>query len=299
MALRDQPYLPLFIQDFMTDEKLVNCSPAANGVLIRLMCILHKEEVYGKILLKQKFKQNTKQILNFALQLSKNMPYEVSEIEAGLEELFNEDVVQIKGDWLSQKRMVNDGQLSDTRAKAGKEGGKKKAEKEKKFATEFAKAKSIANTEYETEYAIENETDLKDRGMGKDLPVVVKLPIAPQMVQIFKNHFPDYPVDQENDFPACLTIAQKIAKVRGWPEASITNGKQGAVAAQWEKFSIFAAADDWYQTKSIAFIANNFQNFILSYKKNKKQDGPKINSGGVNGVKPTRIGLSGPEDCRL
>ena len=42
MALRDQPYLPLYVQDFLTDEKLAECSAMATGVYIRLMCIMHK-----------------------------------------------------------------------------------------------------------------------------------------------------------------------------------------------------------------------------------------------------------------
>ena len=68
MALRNQPYLPLYVQDFMTDEKLNECSPAANGIYIRLMCILHKSETYGQILLKQKYKQNESKIENLLNQ---------------------------------------------------------------------------------------------------------------------------------------------------------------------------------------------------------------------------------------
>jgi hypothetical protein len=66
MALRDQPYIPLYIQDFLTDEKLIECSAQATGVYVRLMCIMHKSEDYGKILLRQKDKQKPKQIENFA-----------------------------------------------------------------------------------------------------------------------------------------------------------------------------------------------------------------------------------------
>ena len=69
MALRDQPFLPLYIQDFMTDEKQAECSAESTGVYIRLMCLLHKSDTYGKIQIKAKFKQNDKQndkqILNF------------------------------------------------------------------------------------------------------------------------------------------------------------------------------------------------------------------------------------------
>ena len=63
MALRNNPYLPLYIQDFMTDEKLAECSPHATGVYIRIMCLLHKCEIYGKFLLNQNYKQSSNQIL--------------------------------------------------------------------------------------------------------------------------------------------------------------------------------------------------------------------------------------------
>ena len=46
MSLRNQPYIPLYVQDFMTDERLNECSAAANGVYIRLMCLMHKSEEY-------------------------------------------------------------------------------------------------------------------------------------------------------------------------------------------------------------------------------------------------------------
>ncbi len=58
MALRNQPYFPLYVQDFLTDEKLAECSAESTGVYIRLMCILHKSEEYGCILLKTKRQAN-------------------------------------------------------------------------------------------------------------------------------------------------------------------------------------------------------------------------------------------------
>lgn len=154
MALRDQPYLPLYVQDFLTDEKLIECSASATGVYIRLMCIMHKSEEYGVILLKQKDKQNDSNCLNFAYKLAKFLPYPEKEILSGLTELLNEGVLILDGDKLIQKRMVKDNSISIVRAEAGSKGGKK---------THFAKAKPKAkgqakpkaNTEYEIVY--ENE----------------------------------------------------------------------------------------------------------------------------------------------
>jgi uncharacterized protein YdaU (DUF1376 family) len=153
MALRDQPYLPLYVQDFLTDEKLMECSASATGVYIRIMCVMHKAETYGKILLKQKDKQTGNQIKDFALKLAKHLPYDLDTVLAGIKELCQEKCLIIEGDYLVQKRMVDDGELSLTRSKSGHKGGKTTQSKNKKFA----KAKNEANTEYEIEY--DNDID--------------------------------------------------------------------------------------------------------------------------------------------
>lgn len=168
MSRRNQPYLPLYVQDFLTDEKLNECSASSTGVYIRLMCIMHKSEKYGAILLKQKYKQNDEQILNFANMVAKQMPYDLEIVLSGLKELIVENVIKIDGNCLSQKRMINDSILSDKRAKAGKEGGK--------VASNFAKAKSKANAENDIEsnntiHTIvkpeNNETEFKPSGNYK------------------------------------------------------------------------------------------------------------------------------------
>jgi hypothetical protein len=166
MALRDQPYLPLYVQDFLTDEKLAECSAAANGVYIRLMCLMHKSDQYGSILLKQKYKQTSEPIKNFATQIAKQMPFDFHTVARSLEELVNEKVLLMEGDILTQKRMVKDNKISESRAKTGAKGGAKTANK---FASKFAKAKSQANTEYENEdeFESEDEDDLRKGGAGE------------------------------------------------------------------------------------------------------------------------------------
>ncbi len=161
MALRDQPYLPLYVQDFLTDEKLSECSAKATGVYIRLMCLMHKSETYGRILLKQKDKQSEKQIENFAFKLVKQMPYSLPEVLEGLTELVEENVLSLEGDFLIQKRMVEDAQLSEKRSLSGKKGGLKTVENKQFFALDFAKAKSEANTENEIENEIESVNENK------------------------------------------------------------------------------------------------------------------------------------------
>lgn len=159
MALRDQPYIPLYVQDFMTDEKLSECSAESTGVYIRVMCIMHKSQEYGTILLKQKDDQNPSKIKNFAVKLHRLMPYSIDVIERSLTELVDEEVLTIEGDMLMQRRMVRDGNISLIRANAGSKGGK--AAQGKSVAGSFVKAKEQAkeqaNTEYEYEDEIEDE----------------------------------------------------------------------------------------------------------------------------------------------
>ena len=163
MALRSQPYIPLYVQDFMTDEKLSECSAESTGVYIRVMCIMHKSQEYGTVLLKQKDEQNPSKIKNFAVKLHRLMPYSVDVIERSLTELVDEEVLTIEGDVLMQRRMVRDGNISLIRANAGSKGGK--TAQGKSVAGSFAKAKEQAkeqaNTEYEYEYEIEDETEVK------------------------------------------------------------------------------------------------------------------------------------------
>lgn len=169
MALRNQPYIPLYVQDFLTDEKLMECSALANGVYIRLMCVMHKSESYGTILLKQKDKQSDKQVLNFANKLAKFLPWDLQTIVIGIEELLEEKVIFIDGDLLKQKRMIKDGDISDKRASAGSKGGNKTLGKPTKRTKKFAQAKSQANSENENENenAIENENKELKGGVGE------------------------------------------------------------------------------------------------------------------------------------
>jgi len=186
MALRNQPYFPLYVQDFMTDEKLNECSAKANGIYIRLMCIMHKSEEYGTILLKQKYKQNESKnsskieannqtekniCLCFAYQLSKNMPFSIAEIEEGLSELLAEKVVYIDGDKLIQKRMQKDGIISDKRSSAGSKGGKKSTSKRQKenFASDFAQANSEANSKQNHENEVEYENEVETENINSTI----------------------------------------------------------------------------------------------------------------------------------
>lgn len=161
MISRDQPYIHFYVNDFFADEKLRECSAESIGVYIMLMCILHKQEEYGTLLLKQKFKQNASTCLNFASQLAKQLPFDDAVIARSLQELTDSGVIQIEGDKLIQRRMVKDAALSQKRAAAGKKGGQKRAEKNTSFALANAQANAKANCDYDYDNNIYINNNIK------------------------------------------------------------------------------------------------------------------------------------------
>ena len=192
MSRREQPYIPFYASDFLSDEKLRECSAESVGVYIMLMCLLHKQEEYGVILLKQKDKQNENNILNFAFKLSKHLPYDVDVINRALEELIEFDVIQLggdDGDRLSQKRMVKDAQLSQKRAEAGKKGGTARVKKNSSVASDFAQAKTQANSE--NEIVIENNIDINNNIKNNSIKsntVIQKERLKNQFAEFWKEY---------------------------------------------------------------------------------------------------------------
>jgi uncharacterized protein YdaU (DUF1376 family) len=278
MALRNQPYLPLYVQDFMTDEKLSLCSASTTGVYIRIMCLMHKSKEYGKILLKQKHKQTNKQVLDFALLIAKNLPYEWSVVQEALIELIEEEVLSIEGDYLVQKRMVKDGEISDKRALAGKTGGEKLQNKYKDFAKANTKANTQANSEYENEYEIENEIEIDNKS------VVAKI------LKIHKNKNPGYPESLEDDSPAILGISKFICNqlsISFQPQEPETVRK---ILEAWERIAEFISQDDFYRDQSLKSIKNQIQTITQKIKngsannKNGSKPGGKVTGAQLNEV---------------
>lgn len=156
MSLRNRPYLPLYVQDYLTDEKLNMCSASSQGVYIKILCIFHKSENYGGILLKQKDKQKESNIKNFAFKLSKLLPFDFDTILNSLIELVDEKVLYIDNDFIYQKRMVKDNDISLKRSEAGKKGGGNP-----NFVITNKQTKSQTNPENEIIYSIFYDKEIK------------------------------------------------------------------------------------------------------------------------------------------
>lgn len=168
MALRDQPYLPLYVRDFLSDEKLRECSAESIGVYIYIMCLMHRSDEYGKITLKDKDicrgktagKQTGKTsggcrnfVSDFARKISRQVSFSSEIIERSLYELIEENVLFIDGKSLCQKRMIKDNDISVKRSLSGRKGAtttnkifdKNVKENIQEEGEDFAAAKSPAN----------------------------------------------------------------------------------------------------------------------------------------------------------
>jgi len=124
MALTDQPYLPLYVDDWMNNNNLKLSTAGAHGLMVSIMCIMHKENQYGTINLKAKFKQTDSKIKNFAIQISKLTCFDFDETYKYLTELLENSILKIEDDILICKRMVKDASLSIIRSESGSKGGK-------------------------------------------------------------------------------------------------------------------------------------------------------------------------------
>ena len=137
--------MPLNVQDFLNDEKLLECSASATGIYIRLMCMMHKSDPYGKIAIKSRdisLFGGIEPLEQFASQLVRHMPYDKKEILNALKELVGEGVLYVDGNYLCQKRMIRDSEISEKRAEAGRRGS---SITNKRFAATNDAANETAN----------------------------------------------------------------------------------------------------------------------------------------------------------
>lgn len=249
MALRDQPYLPLYVQDYLTDEKLNMCSLSTQGVYIKLMCLFHKSEIYGGILLKQKDKQCENLASNFAGKIAKLMPVKIELIESALNELLEERVLNIEGDLLFQKRMVKDNEISIKRADSGKKGGES-TQKSYRFAKAKDQPKDQANTEDENEY--ENED------------INIDINVLKSQFEIFRQNYPGTKRGLEIEFDnfkkrnatwkeLVFTLSDSLQYQINAKEERARNG---GFVPEWKNLSTWINAKCWSEEITITKTSN-------------------------------------------
>jgi hypothetical protein len=112
----------------------------------------------------------------------------------------------------------------------------------------------------------------KDKDMDKDNSInSMYLPkekkeehLCPKMVKIFKEAHASYPDDPENDLDACLKIAYKIAKQKGWMKETVTNGNMKGVLESWKIIIDFTKNDQFFSKLAISGLNTQWQGLIQS-----------------------------------
>ena len=260
MALRNQPYIPLYVQDYLTDEKLSMCSWATQGVYIKLLCLLHKSEPYGTILLKQNDKQHLDFASNFASKIMKLLPIEKDILIAAITELVNEKCLTIEGDKLFQRRMVRDNEISIIRSETGKKGGLKT----QKIAK--AKIKAKHENEDENENVIINDNDNKNMIQKKN----EKNDFLDQIIQEFVTVHGDYEIISRGKERAAAGKLLGIYKKK-YPKAD-SEQVLGAMRTYFSQCIVIP--DDWLRTNmSLSIIVSQFNKINQILKNGNKKMG--------------------------
>lgn len=128
---------------------------------------------------------------------------DVAELDAGITELIDENVLVIEGDFLINPRMVKDAEISGKRAISGSKGGEKTQKNNNKFALHFAKPNFKANSDIENKN--ENEIQEEERGMGEEGEKLLKHKDEPENWRLEVSRFL---VDAKFKFDFCA--AKKI-----------------------------------------------------------------------------------------
>jgi hypothetical protein len=130
----------------------------------------------------------------------------------------------------------------------------------------------------EAERSSASSNEAKERKGKERIEIQNSIQLCPEMVKIFKTTYPKYPSDQENDFPACLQIAYKIADSKEWTHESAVNGKMGEVLKIWQFMVNFSATDDWFKTRAISDFNKEYQRLvqkITNTKVERKEEKPQ------------------------
>lgn len=113
-------------------------------------------------------------------------------------------------------------------------------------------------------YGLIYEKHMGNHTINKDISLIKsnKEGICQKMIYSFKNVFPEYYSDSNVDLPATLKIAQHIAKQKGWPESTITNGRMNDIILEWESIIEFTKDHSLYSSFAIQDLEKKWTGVI-------------------------------------
>ncbi len=110
------PAFQFYVNDWLSDPELRSCTVSTRGVFIDLMCLMHKSEVYGKLLING-IKPEDKQV-RLLLRIHPKT------YQRAVNELLSYGVLKTDPQGVyCNSRMIKDKALSDIARENGKKGG--------------------------------------------------------------------------------------------------------------------------------------------------------------------------------
>lgn len=186
---------------------------------------------------------------------------------------------RVKHKWVLKNGRLYNNRLEETRAKRkhfkdsqsvkGQASAKKRATESKPDINHGSTTvqPEIPVEPFEEEYEKEKEYE---GGEGKYL--------VPQLMSIFKGHFPNYPTEKVKDSRALFSIAIFLCQqggIKGPPEDNAES-----LSEAWEQICLVIKADKFYCQKSLTTIGNNIQEIV---QKALHGDKSKVTSSGAGG----------------
>lgn len=112
-----------------------------------------------------------------------------------------------------------------------------------------------------------NDKNNKEEERGNALTQkMIEDMIVLEMMKVWNKYNPNYLKENENDYPACLQIAYKIAKDKGWKQSEVLNGKLQATVSDWDSIVQFIKAHSFFRKLSLETLSKKWQDVSQSYK---------------------------------
>lgn len=257
------PYMKFFVGDWIRDTR--RCSEDEKGVWIELIVFMHVNEECGFIEgTWEDIAQlvQTKNVVKFKQIVRQLLSKKVCDFKL-ISENSDEHLEVVR---IVNRRMFKAFNISKVRSKVGSEGGKKSGESRK---LNKSKSETKVNQNPGSDYGNGNGL-YSGEGMegGNITPYISGIGLLPRMLSVYKLHYPSYPEDESNDYPALLEIAHKIAKYLKIPKDKVLTDHADLIEIRWGDLASFAEQDeDWFSTKSIPFINKHFQDFLQKFLK--------------------------------
>ena len=114
-----------------------------------------------------------------------------------------------------------------------------------------------------------NNKEEKEEYNNANSQKIIEDMIVLEMMKVWNKHNPTYIQEKENDYPACLQIAYKIAKEKGWKESEVLNGKLQSTVLRWDEIAEFIRGDTFFRKLALEMVCKKWQSVMQSFNDSK------------------------------